>query len=328
MRVMLLREVFTGDRRLELLVLLWLGSVGRHCIVPDPLESDERAEWERALDDDTRRLWREMIDDSILREQYEPARHEIALTNGRDPAWERPTPLVPVGLALDLLLQPYRILLENSVYDRAFVLALCGRAERLALEEAERRAWLVFEMGGGSMVVPRVREIQRSPSLRRMASALIDSDAMRPRGADEHASVVEGKQAREVREAAGDPEVDGVHHHVLRRRSIENYIPVVALRRWAANPDKERVVRAFEKMSDAQRHHYNLKGGFNADAPNAARAGDLYSPLSANARGRLAQGFGKEIAKLFARTVKEEDLDAEAREEVREFVSEVLARMR
>jgi len=47
-----------------------------------------------------------------------------------------------------------------------------------------------------------------------------------------------------------------------------------------------------------------------------------------NVKTLLSSGFGKDIADLFENAVKAEDIDADARDEVRAFVEGVLARMR
>lgn len=154
---------------------------------------------------------------------------------------------------------------------------------------------------------------------------LIDSDAMRPHGPRERPEDVDGDQARNVRRAAGDPGV-GVHLHVLRRRAIENYLPIAALQRGTSGQD--RAIAALNRLSSAQRHHFNMKEGFVKDAPHAARAGNLYEAVPPRARERLAGGFGTDIAKLFARTVKFDDVDGDGRAEVHAFVTEILARMR
>jgi hypothetical protein len=121
----------------------------------------------------------------------------------------------------------------------------------------------------------------------------------------------------------------GVHLHVLRRRAIENYLPIAALDRWARGHDgHERAVAALSRLTDAQRHHFNMKEGFDRDAPHAARTGGLYDAVPPRVRERLRSGFGSDIAKLFMRSVKVEDADSDARSEVNAFLTEVLARMR
>lgn len=99
MRVLLRPEVFTAAHRLELLVLLWLGSVGRHRIVPYPFDQAEHAAWMTALDEDTRRLWNEMMRASLDREMSRPAHWEIAVTGVGDAAWQPRAGDPPIGAA-------------------------------------------------------------------------------------------------------------------------------------------------------------------------------------------------------------------------------------
>ncbi len=325
MRVLLRPEVFDEHYHLELLVLLWLGATGRHRVLPDPLDHPTCERWVDALDADTRKAWRTMVDDTLVREQFEPAVEEVALTNGREAAWQKVPPTLPIGDALDVLLQPYRVILENNVNDRAFVLALCGREARRAVAQAEQRAWLVIEMGGGSAIVPRVRQVRCSPWLRLVTSVLVDSDAMRPAASGEDPDAVEGHQTRSVRKAADAQ----VHLHVLARRSIENYLPLATLDRWASgNPSRTRVTRALRRLSETQRHHFSMKRGFVGDQPEAHRAVRLYDGVPSKVVDALAHGFGEDIALLFGGSVRDGDEEAAGRSEVQKFVSEVLARMR
>lgn len=325
MRVLLRPEVFDERHHLELLVLLWLGATGRHRVLPDPLDHPTCEQWVAALDADTGRAWRSMVDEALLREQFGPAVEEVALTNGREATWQKAPPTLPIGDALDMLLQPYRVILENNINDRAFVLALCGHEARRAIEQAEQRAWLVFEMGGGSAIVPRVQQVRRSPWLRLVTSALVDSDAMRPAASGEGPDAVEGHQTRSVRKAA-----DGqVHLHVLARRAIENYLPLATLDRWASgNSSKTRVTKALRRLSETQRHHFSMKRGFVGDQPEAHRAAGLYNDVPSKVADALAHGLGEDIARLFGDSVREGDEEPSGRAEVRKFVSEVLARMR
>lgn len=222
-------------------------------------------------------------------------------------------------------------MLENNVNDRAFLLALAERRQCQALREAEQRAWLVFEMGGGSTVVPRIAELRRSEEARRLASVLVDSDALRPAPQGQPRSNFDGPQARRAREAAGDVAL-GVHLHVLWRRSIENYLPSEALDRWArGNPGRRARVAAFKRLTDGQRHHFNMKEGFAGDESQRARIGDLFAE-ALRRRPRLGEelrdGFGRDIADLFHHSVRDADVDAEARREVSAFVGSVLERLR
>jgi len=331
MRVLLRPEVFTSRCHVELMVLLWLGGHGRHRIFPHPIEQKEYTDWVAALDPDTRSAWQEMVEASFERERLREAQWEIAVTVNQSAIWSHATPLLPVSEALDLLLQPYRIVLENNVNDRAFFLAMCRNHEAHHFREFERRGWLHFEMGGGTTIGQRVEQIRRSEALRRMASVLVDSDAMRPpdKSRNETIAHVEGTVASMVRKSAGDSVV-GVHWKVLKRRAIENYLPLKALRRWQrGNDERHQIVECFETLTRDQQNHYNMKKGFAGDLANQIRAGDLYNhpPISDRTSATLDSGFGSNVAELFHDYVRVEDLDHEAQAELREFVHEVLARI-
>lgn len=104
MRVLLRPEVFLKEHQLELMVLLWLGKVGRHRVIPEPLESGALTGWLQTLEAESRRLWDEMVDESLERERFEPSYFEIAVVHDAPAAWQRPTPEVPLRAAVDLLL--------------------------------------------------------------------------------------------------------------------------------------------------------------------------------------------------------------------------------
>lgn len=328
MLALLRPEVFSAAHQMELYVLLWLGGIGRHRIIPHPLDSPQETRWLEAQPQEIQRLWRDVIDRCMEDESLKPASWEIAIGLGDNPAWSLPTPHMPIHLALDFLLQPYRILLENDLNDRAFLLALCGKDQRKVLEDAEARAWLVFEMGGGSPLIAKVEEARRSQAHRRRLSVMVDSDAMRPRRPDELDKDVEGELATRVRQESGQFP-DHVHAHVLRRRSIENYLPVSALRKWArGGSERQEQVEAFEALSDTQRHYFSLKKGFEGDSKQRARAGTLYDRVPRWVYDRLAHGFGSRIARLFSEGVDRRDMDADALAEIDGFVREILKRMR
>lgn len=90
-------------------------------------------------------------------------------------------------------------------------------------------------------------------------------------------------------------------HHMLRRRAIENYLPLEALEWWAerclGHPRQMRVgqVAAFAAMPPRLRHHYNLKKGFDGDRPSGIP--DIYSAYVDDPD--LKTGLDKNIAQLF-----------------------------
>ncbi|MFC7693838.1 hypothetical protein ACFQY5_34220 [Paeniroseomonas aquatica] len=103
---------------------------------------------------------------------------------------------------------------------------------------------------------------------------MFDSDALRPNVPSDQSERLKSKCLE-----------TGLPFHQLQRRSIESYLPLPALSGWAYNERKYRAVRhpifqAYSAMSKVQKHHYNLKNGFEADAKRqGSNAGDLYEDL-------------------------------------------------
>lgn len=169
-------------------------------------------------------------------------------------------------------------------------------------------------------MLSRIGVSRRRPPRALRTSVLFDSDALRP-------GVPSGESEAKSRAC------EGLHHHQLEARSIENYLPLDALSRWAAGrSSREALLSAFLLLSPDQRYHYNMKAGFAGDRPRAAEAGRLYDNVPARVRDALAEGFGKDIATLFARTqlVSPSDFDPSipALQRVRTFAREVIARLR
>ena len=119
---------------------------------------------------------------------------------------------------------------------------------------------------------------------------------------------------------------------------MESYLTRQALQSWANVADRtereERLQRyqTFSVMQDGQRHHYNMKHGFDRDARRTdATAGELYADISDQARRVLARGFGEDIGELFASdSVTEAHLrrDTSGWAELRPVVTDLLARIR
>ncbi|XXT22388.1 hypothetical protein WME94_12590 [Sorangium sp. So ce429] len=199
-----------------------------------------------------------------------------------------------MGEALDLLQRPYRILVENGFTDRAFLLSMSDRATREFLEERISRDWIEAEHCGGlGELEKRAKEVRRHVATRMRCSALFDGDAMRP---GEPSS-----KSESIRRLC----YPDVHHHQLDRRTIENYLPRAALDRWCqlaqgrTRLERRAQVEALFALREDQRAHYNMKEGFEKDAPNAHRAGGLFDAVPGETRRLLDKGFDRHIANLY-----------------------------
>lgn len=325
MRVVLEDSVFEDRWLSDLMVIMWLGVQGRHRVeVRDPGGS-RYVRWERGLGEMTRNEWGAMLDLSASVEAHEPAYFAVALEDRVDVAWSQSPPRLPVAASVRYLMRPYRILLENNRNDRAFFRCVVPKRIREELDRRERLGGLEYEHGGGADQLPRVEELdaQRGDAL--LYSVMFDSDGLRPSTRSNAATKL--AQACEGR---------GIHHHVLARRMIENFVPSESLKRWAVRDRAAApLVDVFQGMNLDQRAHYNLEGGFDGDLSRHDRetVGDLYATLPTATRDKLARGFGKRIKSIYtSNKVAPEDFDGAAAErgipEVRRFAEEVLERSR
>lgn len=236
----------------------------------------------------------------------------------------------PLRICLDdarrFLDSPFEILLEDGRSDRAFLERMLTAEERRFLTNRIHAGFVRLAHGGGiSSMTRRVVEEAAVPENRHKRWVLFDSDAMMP-GAPSPASEA-------LRAACRD-----LPHHQLRRRYTESYLPHRALHAWASAPprrgareDRLARFRAFIAMRDDQRHHYNMKRGFDGDRGRTdATAGDLYADVPPELVRALAGGFGEDIADLFAgESVTEADLRRDTGwAELRPAITDLLARIR
>ncbi len=184
-----------------------------------------------------------------------------------------------------------RVVLQT---DRAFLLSMAEPEQRELFADYEREGFLKFEHGGGlDKMLGKIDKENDETSLGRLW-VLFDSDRLRP---DEPSHT-----ARKLDKRCGDK----IPHHMLERRSMENYLPLSALAAWAVQPaprNRRRRLAAFEafkSMNDDQRHCFNMKKGFAKDRERTdATPGDLYADLSPQTLRDLAAGFSSHIGKLF-----------------------------
>lgn len=136
---------------------------------------------------------------------------------------------------------------------------------------------------------PRLEGASREESLRLWA--LFDSDAREPgRPSASSEAILHACKQRQVA------------HHRLRRRAIENYLPVKALEAWAhlggdrtRRTTRRKAVAAFAAMQPEHRHHYNMKAGFEKDRPTGIPP--FFESYADHPD--LQKGFSGSIADLF-----------------------------
>lgn len=331
MRVVLETAVFAKTPLTDLLPFLWFAWSGRHRIDIEDPDAEEYRRWLDTLSDQRlREDWEEAVRRGQSEGAKEPSFHEVRVTVRERSAWSLPIPSLTVTSAVDLLQRPYRILVENGISDRCFLLSICGsQRERMWIEERIEREWVEVEHCGGiEHLRARAEHMRKDVGRAMRCSALFDSDALQPRRPS--------KASRKAMEACGSE----IHRHQLAWRSIENFLPRAALERWCKQASgeeqkrREGAVKAlFALMSLEQRAHYSMKEGFAKDEKRGSEVGNLYDGLSTKLSGRqremLREGLGSDIATLYQHSVRPEDFeDSEAVRAMRLFVQEIIERIR
>jgi hypothetical protein len=216
----------------------------------------------------------------------------------------------PLG-ALTILMQPLHLIVEDESSDGGFVLWMARLLGRDTVRLSYTAGRLLFRHAGGKGqlaksaaaltfgVWPRDNRPILSCQLR--VIALLDSDARFP-GDAPNAQIVKSLK----------PHV--AHTHMLRGRSIENYVPYKYARR---RMDRERLgamADAYNNMTEDQRNHFRVRRGcvdraappnpqshaaFLADAERPLEERDLYRSVSPHDWAQFAGGFGNRLADVF-----------------------------
>ena len=259
-------EVFSSPRTdsLALLSLFQLGYEGQHRVQTEPL-------YHPAADQGLNRWLATLaptLHDAVilaleagLEGDVSGIPSDLTIQIGTDSQsdWESVPPRLPLPAALSFLRRPLRILVENRHNDGAFLRVVAPPPWRGEYLKLQKKGWIELDHGGGlGDMQTRAETVRHEEALRLWA--LFDSDAREP-GVPSQRSEALRSTCLEAR----------IAHHQLRRRFIESYLPVSALLAWAHKSSgavrraRREAAEAFASMEPRQRHHYNLKGGFNKD---------------------------------------------------------------
>ena len=298
---------------------------GRHRIVVQDDDAPLFLTWLEGLNKTQRAEWSAIMEDGYLREAFEPARRSIYVTPEQHSEWDRAPPRLSVRDLVQFISLPFRILLEDNVSDRGFLLKMATSDQRNFFVSRETDGHIVFEHGGGiTSMARRVATIRERDDHQSRLSvwAMFDSDALQP--------MQPSSQSESLKDKCVQAQIP---HHRLERRSIENYLPMNAISSWAYARRTEREARflALLELNDVQRNHYNFKHGFLGDAGRPAPgSGELYNGLSGKTIAALQRGLGAGIANLFEEeTVTERDLRRDSGwSEVNPIVTELIAMLR
>ncbi|MDI1366455.1 MAG: hypothetical protein PSX79_16620 [bacterium] len=250
-------------------------------------------EWLQGLPKARRTAW----DTQLAWTTRDAAQHRITpieVIAGPASDWGATPPQLTTTDALSLVDTPFKILLENGRFDRAFLLAMMPSSFRPFFEWLEHTDQLMFFGTGGLGELKKVvdEQVSRKEHRRLTHWAMFDSDAGAP-----------GERSRDARQAVEACQERQVPFHILQRRALENYVPKAALFDWAnsggadAGLRRERIDALF-RMTPEQRHHFHFKSGF-PQHPSASE-GALFATVPGDVRATLAGGIHKNaIGRLF-----------------------------
>lgn len=331
MNFLLDASLFDGPPPVQLVALVLLAVEGRHRIEVGPDARDGFVAWADTLGE---------VRGAILDEEGRSARDNAIRESGisitvmtrERSSWSMLR--LTVEDALCLAYKPFRVLLENGLSDRRFLLAILPPKDREWIAKRVESEWVELEECGGIRELKkRVKWALQEQNVFRCA-ALFDGDAVelpaeQPES-DRSFRARLGPASRTVLDLCEREPTDGTAglvHHVLRRRAIENYLPDSALDSWAKakagaqRRTREKTVKALRRCD--HRFHYNMKHGYAGDRNRTPRVSWL--PDARNLP--LEQGFGPDISSRFEE-LSLEDFDSDARSELRHFTTELLRRIR
>lgn len=209
---------------------------------------------------------------------------------------------------------------------------MCTPQQRDFLREHAQAGFVEFENGNGlESMDERADSLGNDPHAPLLHYFHFDSDALQVQQPS-----AQSERLRKTCERRSLP------HHQLRRRFIENYLPLNAVRGWAyGGPGREvrkqrgAKFQAFARLKPEQRHYYNVKHGFRDDARRIAQGetpGALFADVSEADRRALEHGLDRKLAELYSppgQDVTEPDLRTDGGwAELNPVVSDIIARIR
>jgi hypothetical protein len=299
-------SVFARGTNVELFQLVAAALAGRHRIEVHEDAEEAHAYWLSALDKVTReeadmaRKW------SDVENAIQPSGVSLYVEERRDSAWSTWTLSVPD--AAELAGKPFRVVLENGTSDAAFLLAMMFAEEQRWFRDRIEKEWILLEHAGGiGDLKKRVDWAAEHPSRAIRAAAMFDGDAVeRPATEPEVSSAFRARfyrasvEALDACERAQAGDIEAFPHHMLRRRAIENYLPIGALHRWAeaaAGAERRRRRRLVKALSrESFRPFFNMKKGHQGDRGRQPPPSWLPSEQGTPLEG----GFGRDISRRFA----------------------------
>ncbi|MCV2419090.1 hypothetical protein [Paucibacter sp. DJ2R-2] len=198
-----------------------------------------------------------------------------------------------------LVKRPLRLVLENGNSDRAFVESTIPSFTQWC-----DREWIDPDHGGGSEMQKDISETAMNVAAQWRTFYLFDSDRLHHSELASGWTPPNGDGCQGYKFERSCEALPRSRWHMLRRRSIENYLPPSVLS--SVNVTTATVL--FSSEVGQMAHFYNFKRGLAGDGVmpsdpkkvvRAGRSQGFWSQLSPPAVAALSQGFGEKISEKF-----------------------------
>lgn len=238
---------------------------------------------------------------------------------------------ISINKAIAMINVPFKIYVENSRNDKNFITFFCKSENKNKLLDYCRNNEIEFVNGGGITELEKTitdTDINQSYSF-----FIFDKDSL----PFSNASV----QSARIKALCVDR---NLHHHQLKRRCIENYLPkkslinLIELRKGGKKTEFRKKVNAFLGIQcDQIIHNMNMKTGIQGDLSRISElkltVDEIYktSSISIDSRNILANGFSKGVSIAYQddkpmMRLNESDIikDRTAYDEVNQIIDNIL----
>lgn len=282
---------------------------GRHEWHIDDPDAIEQSRWFQGH----RASLRVMLEKAAIRPTPRKPRrlHQTLLIVGAD----TPPGALSPGKAVQFLQTPLKILMENRNTDGAFldaVLAVLADPETVRLKE-ELEA-LVYDSPGGNGELKKLVEDVHEKALWKghPPRAVVFTDSDGPRA---------GQMSDQAKAVAETCQTLGMPCVVLRKRSIENYVPDEVIVEWGNEPKQTSArprVAAILRLVGEQRDHFPMKTclqnyKMKPEEIELYMSGTKYPKLSdEDAKVLQERGFGTYFVEIFFATNGDDEFERNA----------------
>ncbi|RXJ70780.1 hypothetical protein CS022_22400 [Veronia nyctiphanis] len=235
-------------------------------------------------------IWQSALDTYIKDSTDFIINNKVVVSNIQISNWTNSTPEISINDAIDLIKAPFNIYVENERFDKNFIRLILSDYNRSIFDNMNNKGLLTYTAGGIDELKKVLEENISKLGYRNKRFVFVDSDSCNPTHISDSASSI-----------ASNCNDYHICHHILKRRAIENYLPVEYL--IDNIPQSERITTntnyvkysTFKTLTQIQKNHFHMKKGFD---DNSCASSGLYNTSDPSFTS-IAQGFGKKFAEKF-----------------------------